>query len=134
VISSLPKLRLDSKNSFEEVVKHLDSLPPPPTDDPASELLRMVTVFQREVGALVQGEEAYERLIQRCRPAYFRLKRDIRGTAPRFVPFLRNEDPRDFDADFCAELELPGETEAKEEEEVLPEVMYLDDVRKHIEK
>jgi hypothetical protein len=88
----------------------------------------MVTTFHREVGALIQGEESFERLIQRCRPAYFRLKRDIRETAPRFMPFLHDEDSRGFNTEFCAEPSEDGS------EEQFGDVMYVDDIRKHIEK
>ena len=130
-LHSLPQLRKDSKDSYTKVDKLLADLPPPPSKDPASDLLRMVTTFSREVGLLIEGEEAFERLLQRCRPAYLRLKHDIRGTAPRFIPFLRNEDTKGFDASWNAESESTSEDE---DGQALSEVMYLDDVKTHIQK
>lgn len=94
----------------------------------------MVTNFNRAVGALIQGEEASERLIQRCRPAYIKLKCDIRGTAPRFVPFMRHEGQRDFEIGFEVEPRMSGEDDTPNEDQDLSEIMYLDDVRKHIER
>ncbi|KAI0088919.1 P-loop containing nucleoside triphosphate hydrolase protein [Irpex rosettiformis] len=131
---ALPQLRKDSKNSYAKIEKLLADLPPPPSDDPASDLLRMVTSFSHQVGSLIEGEEAFERLLQRCRPAYLRLKHDIRGTAPRFMPFMKNEDTKGFDVDWKIEPDVSVLEEGDEGCRELSEVMHLDDVKKHIEK
>lgn len=96
----------------------------------------MVTSFSREVSALIQGEESFERLIQRCRPAYAKLKRDIRRTAPQFIPFTHDEDSTGFSADFDIEPDdiIPQKQDDDAEVPDVPEKTYLDDIRNHIEK
>ncbi|EKM56235.1 uncharacterized protein PHACADRAFT_207519 [Phanerochaete carnosa HHB-10118-sp] len=83
----LPKLRREAKESLDTVRERLSALPPPPSDNPASELLRMITSFCDKVQSLIRGAESHERLIQKCRPAYKTFKRDIRRTAPQFKPY-----------------------------------------------
>lgn len=98
-----------------------------------------MTRFSADVNALVQGTETFERLMQRCRPAYARFVRDIRGTAPDFRPFVPGEEGADawvvadFEpADICAD-EDEG-SEGKAGCRGTPKPMYLDDVRAHIQQ
>lgn len=143
VICRLPDLRKEAKASYQEVEQQLMALPPPPSDDPYGELLRMLTSFSNEVNALVQGYESYERLLQKCRPAYTKLQRDIRGTAPRFTPFTHAEDSNGY----CPDIAIEPESEPVEHVEIASmedevqslvsiesETMNLGDVRKHIER
>lgn len=91
-----------------------------------------MTRFSTDVNALVQGTETFERLMQRCRPAYARFVRDVRGTAPDFRPFVPGEDGADtwvvadFEpADVCVDESEMGEG---------TKPMYLNDVRAHIQQ
>ena len=114
------------------VKQNLDQMPPPPSDNPSAELLRLVTAFSTDVEHIIQGRESYERLIQRCRPAYASFKHDIRSTAPRMRPFEKPEldtgasiDIADDSVSDLVNMEL-SRSSAK--------TMYLRDVRHHIER
>jgi hypothetical protein len=93
----------------------------------------MVTSFCGEVRSLILGLESYERLIQQCRPAYKRFTRNIRGTAPKFQPYQSTDRNRGVMSveDYA---EIPHEDEDEDEDVDVKAPMYLDDVRRHIEK
>lgn len=135
--SALPVLRTELKDSLHDVRRQIDALPPPPPENPAAELLKLVTAFCSDVGALIQGAEPFERLIQRCRPAYKQLKRDIHSTKPEYVPFTASEDASGF-KNLVFE---PGMDDAAQDSDSgisLPDprskAMNLDDVKEHIER
>ena len=86
----LPKLRTEAKESLSNVREQLSHLPPPPSENPAGDLLHMITSFCNDVQSLIRGSEAYERLIQKCNPAYKAFKSNIKRTAPQFRPSERN--------------------------------------------
>lgn len=131
---SLPTLRNNLKTSLQEVRDQAAALPPPPPEDSASELLKLVTGFSADVGALVDGAQGSERLLQQCRPAYKQFKRDIRRTAPRFVPFTAKESKGDY-VDPVLEPEDSDEiADGAEKVEDEMEEMNLDAVREHIER
>lgn len=133
---SLPKLRQEAKVSQAQIKAQLDELPPPPSDNPTAELLRLVTAFASEANALIQGAESQERLIQRCRPAYKAFKYDIRKTAPRFRPYDNEQIVDDLD-DFT-EIVVDSDTDAASDPSLddspATAPMYLEDVRAHIHK
>ncbi|THG95428.1 hypothetical protein EW026_g6225 [Hermanssonia centrifuga] len=52
---ALPGIRTQAKESYHSVRQQLDALPPPPSENPAAELLRLVTEFSAEVEHLIQG-------------------------------------------------------------------------------
>lgn len=108
----------------------LATLPPPPPDDSASELLKLVTGFSVDVGALVEGAQGSEQLLRQCRPAYKQFKRDIRRTAPRFVPFTATEGKKGC-VELMLEPEEPVESEQAAEDKTLE--MNLDAVGEHVE-
>ena len=132
---SLPDLRADLKTSLADVASRLSALPPPPPENPAGKLLQLVASFSSDVGALVQGAESFERLMQHCRPAYARFKRDIRGTAPDFVPFTCGEDPFNFKSPvFEPDTEDEEDLDSGIELYDSQKTMHLDAVRQHIQK
>lgn len=144
IVYRLPILRQRLKESQQELKQRIEALPPPPPENPASEVLKLVTGFSAEVGALILGTKSLERLMQQCRPAYAQLKRDIRSTAPRFVPFTSYENSSGFtgpvfesealqdDGDDMAEESLPECESAAFEDS--SGSMNLDQVRIHIRK
>ena len=116
----LPDLRSAARESLDAVREQLEALPPPMSDNPAHELLCMVTTFASEVKSLIQGAESYERLLQKCRPAYEAFKRHILGTAPQFEP---------FESSVAVEVEVSRDRTKNHSRS-----MNLDDVRRHIER
>ncbi|KAH8117944.1 P-loop containing nucleoside triphosphate hydrolase protein [Phellopilus nigrolimitatus] len=86
---TLPKLRADSKTNLDKCLRELQSLPPPPPENPIAELLRLVSFFTADLSNYVWGSPAYESLIQHCRPAYAKFMKDIIKTGPNFVAETR---------------------------------------------
>lgn len=127
--SSLPQLRQHAKDSYRQVTELLDNLPSPPSENPAAELVRLITTFTAEVENVIQGRESHEYLLQKCRPAYRAFKMDIRSTAPRMRPYLSA-----MDDDHSATFDVEDDTPLSSDESVLPEPMYLPDVHDHIER
>ena len=84
-----------AQDSLDIVKKSLDNLPPPPSENPVVELLRMVSTIHADVQKLYFGSEGHERLLQQCRPLYQQLKYDVLSTAPNFRPFktAREDNP-----------------------------------------
>ena len=107
-------------------------MPPPPSDNPSAELLRLVTAFSTDVDHIIQGRESYERLIQRCRPAYASFKYDIRSTAPKMRPFEKPE--LDTDASIDIADDSVGDLVNLKLFSSTTKTMYLRDVRRHIER
>ena len=130
LLDRLPELRRKLRDSLQNTQDQLATLPPPPPEDSASELLKLVTGFSADVGALVEGAQGNKQLLQQCRPAYKQFKRDIRKTAPRFVPFTAKEGGGSF-VELMLEPEEPEEREGQVEDEILE--MNLDAVGEHIE-
>ncbi|KAJ3559507.1 hypothetical protein NM688_g311 [Phlebia brevispora] len=135
-LSRLPGLRKESKESYQDVRQQLDNLPPPPSDNPSGELLRLVTTFSTDVEHLIQGRESYQRLIQRCRPAYTQFRYDIRRTAPKMRPFEKADYDTGETFDVVSEgggglgvtsMLYHGKSAQK------TGAMYLRDVRTHIQ-
>ncbi|GJE98371.1 P-loop containing nucleoside triphosphate hydrolase protein [Phanerochaete sordida] len=134
--SALPALRAELKESLQDVARRTAALPPPPPENPAAELLRLVTGFAGDVRALIQGVPSCERLMQQCRPAYKRFKRDIHGTKPDFVPFTAGEDASGFRSP-ALEPEMEGEGRDDDSgvglDDAPAQKMDLDAVKAHIE-
>ncbi len=87
----LPKLRDDAMASRQQTRQALDALPPPLSDNPSAELLKMVQRFCSDFENYVRGLSHFESLIQHCKPAFLQLSRDIRATAPNFRPYTAAE-------------------------------------------
>ncbi|KAJ3486023.1 hypothetical protein NLI96_g4541 [Meripilus lineatus] len=129
----LPQLRLQSKQAFQEVNEALIKLPPPPSENPAAELLRLVTGFSGDVDRLIAGSQSFEDLIRLCRPAYTRFKNDIRATAPDFRPFKNEHDPLiDPLSNMDQRVKVIIEDDDEENDVPAARPMYLSDVRQHI--
>ncbi|KAH8117943.1 P-loop containing nucleoside triphosphate hydrolase protein [Phellopilus nigrolimitatus] len=128
---TLPKLRQDSRASLMSTSSELSTLPPPPPENPTSELLKLVTNFTSELNSHVQGLPNYEGLIQRCRPAYNSFGNDILTTRPMFIPFEKDafeefddipDEPEIVKEDIQQESRLTSTQSPK----------YIDDVRELI--
>lgn len=73
--------------------------------------------------------------MQKCRPAYARLKRDIRGTAPDFRPFTAGQDASSYTPPvFEPESAAQSDSDSDNDGEPAEAPMNLDDVRKHIQR
>ncbi|KAG8946753.1 hypothetical protein FRC04_011409 [Tulasnella sp. 424] len=155
---TLPKLRLDATRSRESARALLSKLPPPLSDNPSAELLRMVTNFSTEFRNFTNGLSEFASLIQKCKPAYEEFHERIKETAPDFRPYTEKEkkkfpamtskfkDPEDGsddseDEDDEEEEESVEELDLNDDEEASQTTgrtdrkkpMYVDEVKKYIQ-
>jgi hypothetical protein len=123
---SLPNLRQDSRHSLSLTMKELESLPPPPQENPAAKLLKLVTDFSADLKAHATSSRDREALIQACRRAFLEFRDDIFTTRPIFVPHRRDEavDAQDF---------MKDEEELESGPPPAGPTKYLDHVRELIE-
>ncbi|KAJ7140089.1 P-loop containing nucleoside triphosphate hydrolase protein [Mycena crocata] len=84
--TNLPTLRQKLNELLEEYTKALNQLPPPPTAEPAAEVLLRTTAFCRAFNAAVFGDD-HKSLAQKNRRLYLQFKAEIRNTSPDFRPF-----------------------------------------------
>ncbi len=87
-----------------------------------------MTEFSAEVEHLIQGRESYEKLIQRCRPAYSDFKKLIWSTAPDMRPY------EDEDKDPMARSYVATVDEESDIGESTSKPVYLKEVRRHIQR
>ncbi|CAL1705006.1 unnamed protein product [Somion occarium] len=138
---ALPDLRLKSKQRLQEIKEMLEALPPPLSENPVAELLRLVTRFSVDVEHVIRGSESFESLLQSCRAAYASFKCDIHGTEPIFKPFINEDEASDRYSPMEEASEVAFE-EVIHEDPVTNDSgntnalspMYLEDVRAHIQK
>ena len=98
----------------------------------------MVTTFCQEVQLHVRGDSHAARLVQENRRSYATYKRDIRGSAPKFLPFPTSPDS---DSDLAEYLDLDDDDDDDDECDntgtpptSMDGYMYLEDLKSHIEK
>ncbi|KIP02342.1 hypothetical protein PHLGIDRAFT_32230 [Phlebiopsis gigantea 11061_1 CR5-6] len=127
---SLPALREEADASLGVVKESLDRLPPPPSDNPATELLQMVNNLLVDVQALVNGTDGFERLLQRCRPAHQQLKFDILSTAPNFKPFKSETGNSNG---FKAVIDQ-DDADFQESGTHVSKALYLDNIKSYIQR
>jgi hypothetical protein len=117
-------------------MKALAALPPSVSNNPLSELLKIVGNFQVELRRSVEGSSGYEELTRECGSHYKTFKHDIRKTAPNFRPFRshREEPPVIIDrADVEPNPESATESDDSDGKDTSP-VIYIDDVHDQIER
>ena len=131
----LPKLRKDAQIAYDGYVKTLGRLPPPPPENPVSELLQLVTVFARATNNWINGADQCERLVQRYRAASVDFKADIHKTAPDFRPFDSAEAQEVSNAKFHNAIEDdPLDVLSDNIGGSNPLTMYLPQVREHLQR
>lgn len=80
----LPGLRGKSKEALQDVRSVLSKIPQPPSNNPTTDLLRLINHFEKAIIACVTGHSQDEALIQHCRTTYEKLKADVKSTTPKF--------------------------------------------------
>jgi hypothetical protein len=121
--SSIPQIKADIARVREETRRDLSRLPPP-ASNALSEALRMIADFQRVVEKEVDGTTSKHGLIQKIRAHENQFRRDLRGTAPLFVPFnAADKFARVPIIDFLAEEERDLGQHA------FTQLIYLDEVQ-----
>ncbi|KAJ7595066.1 P-loop containing nucleoside triphosphate hydrolase protein [Mycena floridula] len=110
--ANLPKLRERVRRLLAETSDRLEELPPPPSLEPTSEVLLLVTKFTEAVKEAVMATN-HKQMVQSNREHYESFKDDIRRTCPDFRPFegySKFPDPnlRDIDDIGSPEQRIPG--------------------------
>ncbi|KAH9928963.1 P-loop containing nucleoside triphosphate hydrolase protein [Fomitopsis serialis] len=137
--SVIPKLQRDVDDKLAACYTELKSMPQQITGEQTSYVLRLLTLFYRDVHSYVDGGPRTECLVQKNRQEYENLKRAIHSTAPRFIPLLSAEDaPANSSSDprrlvnVDSEDEEPTKTDT--DHGTRTEAMYLSDMRLHIQR
>jgi hypothetical protein len=122
--SSIPQIKADIARLQNETRRELSRLPPPISTNAIGETLRLIAKFDRAVQKEVAGTTSKDGLIQKVRVHEQQFRRDLRGTAPLFIPFnSTDENARVPVIDFLAEEERDlGNTDHST-------VIYLDQVQ-----
>lgn len=107
--------------------RDIERLPKPPSDQPLSEILRLVGGFVRDVEKHTEGTPASTGLLQQLRPFQEQFKRSIRSTAPMFCPFER----QDVDANMPSPSFLKNEDDAESLVLSSSKEIYIDEVMEH---
>lgn len=140
-IYRLPKLQKEVTTQLDRCTGELREIPPAVTSDPASYVLTLVTEFCNDIALHVKGGEARAAdLVQNNRKTYATFKRDIRGSAPPFMPYPCAEEAGASFSE-CLRLDENDADDADMEDDDSGsavrmqscEFLYLDDVHKHIQ-
>ena len=125
ISSSIPQISADIRRRRDETLEALSRLPPSITANPFGEALRLIADFQRAVQKEVDGTTSEHGLIQKIRVHEQQFRRDLRGTAPLFVPFNSTDEfARIPVIDFLAEEERDLGANG------FTEIIFLDHVQK----
>jgi len=116
-------------------LKGLEHLPPPPPENPAVELLRLLTAFSMETKQWIDASERKESLIRIFKVASAEFKRKILQTAPNFRPFKDAEEEKDMGCPFDVTIEYAACHDASKADLCLnTPPMFLLDVREYVAK
>lgn len=125
VFSRLPRIRSHIARKIDEMERELEGLPPDFTDNPINELLRLIGNFQKKVWTELEGTINPEGLIQKIKAHQLTFRKQLRGTAPRFVPFDKGTD----EARQIPSLDFLDDQERDLGEEGSLDIIYLDEVK-----
>lgn len=89
--SRLPALIASVKEKHDELLEQLRSLGQEPTVDPAGEMTMLINTYKDFVKDCIEGNADHEAFMQAVNIEYASFKASIWGTAPRFIPFEKNE-------------------------------------------
>ena len=83
------------QEELQELLRKTDdalrALPKPPSIDPLTEILNVISEFARDIAKHVDGLPNRNGLLQAIRPAQETFKQTIRKTAPDFRPSERGD-------------------------------------------
>jgi hypothetical protein len=110
LLLSLPEIRDELNKGLQRTDAALGSLPRPPSNEPVADIYTLLSTFARDVAAEIGGTPDENGLIQAIRPLQEGFRREIRATAPQFVPYSRKNAGEER-----APLPIAGFLEAEEE-------------------
>ena len=120
----LPKIQNELYQAMQQTEESLRALPKEPSNDPVGEVLRVLGDFQKELSERLEGTPDEDGLLQTIRPHTMVFRREIRSTAPHFVPWERKEDLDDLpEVTF-----LSSEEEERDDEDRASIPIFIEDV------
>ena len=87
----LPELAEELQSLLKQTELRLRGLPKPPSDNPISEIIEMVSGFSRSLSTFVEGTPDEHGIHQVVQPLHIKFKDAIRETAPDFRPYKSGE-------------------------------------------
>ncbi len=90
VARRLPSIQEDIETLLADVDKKLAELPKPPSADPLSEVLSLISDFAKSLGKYLEGTPNADGLIQSIRHSSGTFRKAIRATEPDFRPYERS--------------------------------------------
>jgi hypothetical protein len=116
-------------------------LPKAPSSDPVSEVLSVVGQFSSQLSRRLEGTPDVDGILQTIRPHQQAFKRAIRATAPRFIPWGK-DDARELPVvDFLANEDEPQQPQGRASSVLTPrsptpqsEDIYIQDVLAHAQR
>ncbi|OBZ74744.1 Interferon-induced GTP-binding protein Mx1 [Grifola frondosa] len=127
---ALPKLQGQVALQLANCNMELDKLPRPITTEPSAFMLTLITSFCQEVDAFVRGTPNRTSLVQTNRQIYTKFKLAIRSSAPPFMPY---ESAAKAPKGIAKYIIMPDEDEKDVDSIGEARLIYLKDVRSHIE-
>ena len=133
---SLPNLLSEIESQLEHCNSRLYKLPPPITAEPTTHVLTLITSFCQNVTLSVYGDPEHSELVQASRVIYSNYKREIRSSAPQFLPFVNKGELRGDVAGYLRLDDGESQDNMDDDESGLPTTKYifLQDVRRRIER
>ncbi|KAG6329455.1 hypothetical protein ID866_9634 [Astraeus odoratus] len=87
IAKRLPEIQAELYNTIQQTERELSQLPQGPSDNPVGEMLRALDDFKKEFLERVEGTPEEDGILQCVRPHAATFRRQIRATAPNFVPW-----------------------------------------------
>ena len=116
-------------------MKNLEQLPPPPPENPAVELLRLLTAFSAETRQWIYGSEQKEGLVRICKDASAEFEKNIFQTAPNFRPFKDANEEKQLGRQFNISLEdTANDNASRVDADLNTSPIFLLDVREYVAK
>lgn len=140
----MPQLQAETQSQLKACLRRLEELPAAVAGEPTSYVLSLVTSFCRDVALHVDGDPDTAGLVQRNRLSYARFKRDIRASAPPFLP-VQSVSTRGGKSEYSQFADMEDDSDDDDNEELLDLTasddsptdtrwITLSDVRRHIRK
>lgn len=141
IAKRLPDIHKELYNILRKTQDEMRKLPKAPSTDPVGEVWNVVGQFSSQLSRRLEGTPDKDGILQSIRPHQQAFKRAVRATAPRFIPWGKN-DVRELPAiDFLA-----NEEDEPQEPQVGPPVdtprlptpqldkIYIEDVLNHAQR
>ncbi len=88
----LPELHGELDRLLEQVDGDISRLPDPPSSEPMVEIMKRIGIFVRSIEHIVAGAPDEDGLMQALLRPQEQFKREIRQTAPAFLPLEQSRD------------------------------------------